>query len=171
VVRGLAVNAEWECLLQVTGHPSYGLPWGQDRLVPPFLATLAIRQQRKSITFRRAAEMLDTFGMQQGGSRYRCQIVAFQRVFGAQSSSGRTRSSPRHPYFTARASTSCSPGCRTAAIQRAVDTLLDVLGAAIVEETDPESPGSLLSRWPEAIVNAIAARVIEKLAFEVGLSR
>ena len=26
--------------LQVTGHPSYGLPWGQDRLIPIFLATL-----------------------------------------------------------------------------------------------------------------------------------
>ena len=31
-------------VLQVTGHPEYGLPWGQDRLVPIFLATLAIRQ-------------------------------------------------------------------------------------------------------------------------------
>jgi hypothetical protein len=30
-------------LLQVTGHPSYGVPWGQDRLVPIFLATLAMR--------------------------------------------------------------------------------------------------------------------------------
>src|SRR5215471_3809556 len=28
-------------VLQVTGHPSYGLPWGQDRLVPIFLATMA----------------------------------------------------------------------------------------------------------------------------------
>ena len=28
--------------LQVTGHPSFGLPWGQDRLVPLFLATLAV---------------------------------------------------------------------------------------------------------------------------------
>ncbi len=27
-------------LLQVAGHPSYGLPWGQDRIVPLFLATL-----------------------------------------------------------------------------------------------------------------------------------
>jgi hypothetical protein len=26
-------------VLQVTGHPSYGLPWRQDRLVPIFLAT------------------------------------------------------------------------------------------------------------------------------------
>jgi hypothetical protein len=36
-------------VLQVTGHPSYGLPWGQDRLVPMFLATLAIRQRSPRI--------------------------------------------------------------------------------------------------------------------------
>ena len=70
-------------LLQVTGHPQYGVPWGQDRLVPIFLATLAIRQQNQRITFRSAAEMLDLFGMQQGGSQYRRLISAFQRVFGA----------------------------------------------------------------------------------------
>jgi hypothetical protein len=70
-------------LLQVTGHPSYGVPWGQDRLVPIFLATLAMRQQKQTITFRSAAEMLDTFGMQQGGSQYRRLVAAFQRVFGA----------------------------------------------------------------------------------------
>ncbi len=70
-------------LLQVTGHPSYGLPWGQDRLVPIFLATLAVRQQRQRITFRSAAEMLDTFGLQQGGTQYRNLMGAFQRIFGA----------------------------------------------------------------------------------------
>jgi hypothetical protein len=70
-------------LLQVTGHPTYGLPWGQDRLVPLFLATLAVRQQRRTITFSSALEMLDTFGMQQGGSQYRRLIGAFQRIFGA----------------------------------------------------------------------------------------
>jgi hypothetical protein len=70
-------------LLQVTGHPHYGVPWGQDRLVPIFLATLAMRQQKQTITFRSAAEMLDVFGMQQGGSQYRRLIAAFQRVFGA----------------------------------------------------------------------------------------
>ena len=70
-------------LLQVTGHPEYGVPWGQDRLVPIFLATLAIRQQNQIITFHSAAEMLDVFGMQQGGSQYRRLIGAFQRVFGA----------------------------------------------------------------------------------------
>ena len=70
-------------VLQVTGHPSCGLPWGQDRLVPIFLATLAIRQQTSRITFSSAAEMLDTFGMRQGGSQYRRLVGAFQRIFGA----------------------------------------------------------------------------------------
>jgi hypothetical protein len=51
--------------------------------VPIFLATLAVRQQSQRITFRSAAEMLDLFGMQQGGSQYRRLISAFQRVFGA----------------------------------------------------------------------------------------
>jgi hypothetical protein len=70
-------------VLQVTGHPSYGLPWGQDRLVPIFLATLAIRQRTPRITFESAAKMLDTFAMQQGGSQYRRLVGAFQRIFGA----------------------------------------------------------------------------------------
>jgi hypothetical protein len=70
-------------VLQVTGHPNFGLPFGQDRLVPIFLATLAIRQQSCRITFDSAAEMLDAFGMQQGGSQYRRLVAAFQRIFGA----------------------------------------------------------------------------------------
>jgi hypothetical protein len=70
-------------VLQVTGHPNYGLPWGQDRFVPIFLATLAIRLQTARITFGSAAEMLDTFGMQQGGSQYRRLIGSFQYIFGA----------------------------------------------------------------------------------------
>jgi hypothetical protein len=70
-------------VLQVTGHPNYGLPWGQDRLVPIFLATQAIRQKSPRVTFDSAAEMLDTFGIQQGGSQYRRLVASFQRVFGA----------------------------------------------------------------------------------------
>jgi len=60
-----------------------GLPWGQDRLVPIFLATLAVRQQSRSVTFTSAADMLETFGTQKGGSQYRRLIAAFQRLFGA----------------------------------------------------------------------------------------
>jgi len=47
-------------VLQITGHPSYGLPFGQDRVVPIYLATLAVRQQSQTIRFRTAAEMLET---------------------------------------------------------------------------------------------------------------
>ena len=35
------------------------------------------------ITFDSAAAMLDTFGMQQGGSQYRRLVDSFQRIFGA----------------------------------------------------------------------------------------
>ncbi|WP_321474460.1 replication protein RepA [uncultured Paludibaculum sp.] len=70
-------------MLQVTGHPSFGLPWGQDRLIPIFLATLAIRQKSPRIQFSSAAQMLDSFGLQQGGSQYRRLIASFQRIFGA----------------------------------------------------------------------------------------
>lgn len=70
-------------LLQVTGHPSYGLPYGQDRLVPIFLATLAVRQRSQRVRFDNAAEMLDTFGLQQGGTQYHRLVKSFQRIFGA----------------------------------------------------------------------------------------
>ena len=58
-------------VLQITGHPSYGLPFGQDRIVPIYLATLAMRQQSQTIRFRTASEMLETFGMHKGGKEYR----------------------------------------------------------------------------------------------------
>jgi hypothetical protein len=69
--------------LQVTCHPCYGLPYGQDRLVPIFLATMAVRRQSPRVTFESAAEMLDTFGLHQGGSQYRRLVASFQRIFGA----------------------------------------------------------------------------------------
>src|SRR5215469_1830961 len=69
--------------LQITGHPDFGLPFGQDRLVPIFLSTLAIRQQSQTIRFRSAAQMLDTFGMAKGGKEYRRLVAAFERIFGA----------------------------------------------------------------------------------------
>jgi hypothetical protein len=70
-------------LLQITGHPQFGLPFGQDRLVLIFLATLAVRQKSQTVRFRSAAEMLDTFGMAKGGKEYRRVVAAFERIFGA----------------------------------------------------------------------------------------
>lgn len=45
-------------VLEVTAHPKFGLPFGQDRLVPIFLSILAVRQQSQTIRFRSASEML-----------------------------------------------------------------------------------------------------------------
>ena len=70
-------------VLQITGHPHYGLPFGHDRIVPIYLATLAVRQQSQTIRFRTAAEMLETFGLHKGGKEYRRLIAAFERIFGA----------------------------------------------------------------------------------------
>ncbi len=69
--------------LQVTGHPEFGVPFGQDRIVPIFLATMAVRQQSPVLRFKSAAQMLETFGMQKGGKEYRRLIAAFERIFGA----------------------------------------------------------------------------------------
>jgi hypothetical protein len=70
-------------LLQITGHPEFGVPFGQDRLVPIFLATLAVQQKSQTIRFRTAAEMLESFGMHTGGKEYRRLVGAFERIFGA----------------------------------------------------------------------------------------
>jgi len=70
-------------VLQLTGHPDFGLPYGQDRLVPIFLATLAVQQKSQFVRFRSAAEMLDTFGLAKGGKEYRRLVAAFERIFGA----------------------------------------------------------------------------------------
>ncbi len=70
-------------LLQITGHPEFGVPFGQDRLVPIFLATLAVQQKSQTIRFRTAAEMLESFGIHTGGKEYRRLVGAFERIFGA----------------------------------------------------------------------------------------
>ena len=70
-------------ILQITGHPEFGVPFGQDRLVPIFLATLAVQQKSQTIRFRTAAEMLESFGMHTGGKEYRRLVAAFERIFGA----------------------------------------------------------------------------------------
>jgi hypothetical protein len=66
-------------LLQVTGHPTYGVPWGQDRLVPIFLATLAIRQQKPTIRFRSARRNAGPLWSPAGWH----SISAFDRFFPA----------------------------------------------------------------------------------------
>ena len=70
-------------VLQITGHPKFGVPFGQDRIVPIFLATLAVQQKSPVIRFGSAGETLEVFGMHKGGTEYRRLVAAFERIFGA----------------------------------------------------------------------------------------
>ena len=68
--------------LQLVGHPEFGLPFGQDRMIPIFLATLAVRQRNTVLRFKSGAEMLEMFGMQRGGKEYRRLVAGIERIFG-----------------------------------------------------------------------------------------
>ena len=69
--------------LQIVAHPQYGLPFGQDRLIPIWLATLAVWQKSREVHFNSAAQMLDFFHLPKDGFHYRRLVEAFKRVFGA----------------------------------------------------------------------------------------
>src|ERR1700722_2748592 len=58
-------------VLEVTGHPEYGLPFGQDRLIPLWVATKSARQNRQEIRFQTGAEILEELGLPQDGPHYR----------------------------------------------------------------------------------------------------
>jgi len=68
-------------ILQVQAHPDFGLPFGQDRLIPIWVATLAVRQQTRCVRFRSGSEMLEEFGLPRNGTYYRRLIDGFKRVF------------------------------------------------------------------------------------------
>ena len=67
--------------LQIVGHPTYGLPFGQDRLIPIWVATLALRQKSRIVHFQNASELLAFFGLCPDGYHYRRLIDAFKRIF------------------------------------------------------------------------------------------
>jgi Plasmid encoded RepA protein len=69
--------------LEITGHPRFGLPYGQDRLIPIWIATLALRQKGRAVRFRSAAQMLEFFHLTKDGRHYRRIVEGFQRVFAA----------------------------------------------------------------------------------------
>ena len=67
--------------LNIVGHPRYGLPYGQDRLIPIWVATLAVLHQSRTIHFNSAAEILRTFDLPLDGKSYRRIVNGFQRIF------------------------------------------------------------------------------------------
>jgi hypothetical protein len=83
--------------LEVTGDPEHGIPFGQDRLIPIWFATLAVRQKSRMVYFRSAAEILEEFDLPKDGPHYRRLVDGFKRVFkstiyfGTEESLGRNK--------------------------------------------------------------------------------
>ncbi len=67
--------------LRVIGHPEYGLPFGQDRLLLIWIASLATWQKSRIIRFKSAAEILEIFGLAKDGRYYKRLIAGFERIF------------------------------------------------------------------------------------------
>jgi Plasmid encoded RepA protein len=59
------------------------LPFGQDRPIPIWVATLALRQKSRALRFDSAAQMLDFFHLPKDGPHYRRLVDGFKRLFGA----------------------------------------------------------------------------------------
>ena len=74
------VRTNGRFILEVTGDREYGLPFGQDRLIPIWIATLAVRQKDKTVRFRCAAELLRTFRLPLDGKTYRRTVEGFKRI-------------------------------------------------------------------------------------------
>ena len=67
--------------LRVVGHPDYGLPFGQDRLLLIWIASLVTWQKSRTIRFKSAAAILETFGLPKDGRYYRRLVAGFERIF------------------------------------------------------------------------------------------
>jgi hypothetical protein len=69
--------------LHVVAHPDFGLPFGQDRLIPIWVATLALRQRSREVYFDSAAQVLDFFHLPKDGPHYRRLAQGFKRLLSA----------------------------------------------------------------------------------------
>jgi len=69
--------------LDIVAHPQYGLPFGQDRLIPVWVATLAVLQKSRVVRFPNPSALLDYFELPKNGYHYERIVQGFQRIFGA----------------------------------------------------------------------------------------
>jgi Plasmid encoded RepA protein len=79
----LHIRRNGKFFLRVVGDPQFGLPFGQDRLIPLWIATLAVKQRSRVIHFSAAADMLENFGLPKDGRAYRRLTEGFKRIFAA----------------------------------------------------------------------------------------
>ena len=70
-------------VLEITAHPRFGLPYGQDRLIPIWIATLTLKQKSRIVHFESPTQLLEYFHLPKDGAQYRRVRAAFERIFAA----------------------------------------------------------------------------------------
>ena len=86
--------------LYIQGHPDFGLPFGQDRLIAIWVASLAVRQKSRVIEFETASKILEEFGMPRNGFHCRRLIDGFKRIFASTIFFGNEGQAPTQELFT-----------------------------------------------------------------------
>ncbi len=69
--------------LNITGHPRLGLPFGQDRLIPIWVATLAVQQKNRTVRFDNPSQFLDFFELPKNGYHFKRVVQGSERIFGS----------------------------------------------------------------------------------------
>jgi Plasmid encoded RepA protein len=85
--------------LHVVAHPDFGLPFGQDRLVPIWIATLAVKQKTRTVQFASATDILSFFHFPRDGRYYARMVEGFKRIFAATIFFGSDGDSSGRPLF------------------------------------------------------------------------
>ena len=70
--------------LETIAHPRFGLPSGQDRLIPIWAATLAVKQKSRTVHFDSAAQLLEFLHLPKDGIHYRRIVEGFSTYFRGQ---------------------------------------------------------------------------------------
>ncbi len=70
-------------VLQITGHPEFGVPFGEDRLVPIFLAIFGCAAEKSDRPISNCRRDVGKLWHAHSGKEYRRLVAAFERVFGA----------------------------------------------------------------------------------------
>jgi hypothetical protein len=69
--------------LRIAANSTLGLPFGQDRLIPIWVSTLAMRAKSREVTFDSVADLLREFDLGNDGRHYRRVVQGFERIFDA----------------------------------------------------------------------------------------
>src|SRR5664279_2503285 len=76
-------NAKYIQTLLQKVHYETPVPFGQDRLIPVWVATLAVLQKSRLVRFACPSQMLDYFELPKNRYHYKRIVQGFQRIFGA----------------------------------------------------------------------------------------